>query len=365
VTEGATVYFGHGAWIVASVTDETSLVIATDPEDDVPHHGDYVIVPAPKQLGFAVKLENFRITYHDAPVHYLGMESREGGLARLRMRAGGSVKIPGTGWRLEDISFMAPEDEAVVRVTMKAGAVSDVPAKVGPPVDLGGGVTLNILRYEPSFRFVMTDRGREIMSDSLQPRNPAVLVQIVRGGEEGRPSWHFANQPSFGRGSFTHHGNGGDDGVELLYLHPLYPVLRAEARGPERTTEIFLAVGAPHPIMAPWDQELGLHYLRNKRIKEYESQVEVLEDGKVVKRHLIRVNSPLVYKGTKFSQSDYDERRHLYTVLGVSRDWGVWFVYAGFLAGVVGVMGRFYLAPVLKSLRASRRAREESSDEQQ
>ena len=104
-------------------------------------------------------------------------------------------------------------------------------------------------------------------------------------------------------------------------------------------------------------------------MKEYESEVEVLEkedcdesDGehkhgeeRVVKHHVIRVNSPLVHKGTKLSQASCAWVGGPVTILSVSRDVGVWFVYAGFLAGVVGVMGRFYLAPILRSARAARR----------
>lgn len=76
------------------------------------------------------------------------------------------------------------------------------------------------------------------------------------------------------------------------------------------------------------------------RVKEYESEVEVFEEGRAVRRHVIRVNSPLVHKGTKLWQAGYDEKTLHWSRLGVSRDKGVWFVYAGMLATTLGLAGR-------------------------
>jgi cytochrome c biogenesis protein ResB len=80
--------------------------------------------------------------------------------------------------------------------------------------------------------------------------------------------------------------------------------------------------------------------------------VQVLKGDDVIKSHTIRVNGPLVYEGVKFSQFGYDERSLQWTRLGVSRDHGVWFVYAGFLATMIGLVGRFYLKPIIHQRRS-------------
>ena len=90
-------------------------------------------------------------------------------------------------------------------------------------------------------------------------------------------------------------------------------------------------------------------------MKAFESEVEVLEEGKVVRRHVIRVNSPLVHGGTKLSQMSYDQRRLRYTVLGVSRDKGVWFVYAGFIVMMLGLVGKFYVSPIVRRIEGKGR----------
>jgi cytochrome c biogenesis protein ResB len=64
-----------------------------------------------------------------------------------------------------------------------------------------------------------------------------------------------------------------------------------------------------------------------------------------------------MHEGTKLSQVGYDQRGHRWTNLGVSRDKGVWFVYAGFVATMLGLMGRFYINPVIRQLRAGSRAK--------
>ena len=91
------------------------------------------------------------------------------------------------------------------------------------------------------------------------------------------------------------------------------------------------------------------------RIKEFESQVQIIDGGRVVKEHVVQVNSPLVYKGTKISQSGYDQKGNRWSQLGISHDNGVWFAYAGFLATMLGLMGQFYIKPITRQLRAGSR----------
>jgi hypothetical protein len=134
-----------------------------------------------------------------------------------------------------------------------------------------------------------------------------------------------------------------------------HPTLIAEVRGPSGAAPIRLVDDSSSRARAPWDADVFLVYRRERRIKEFESEVEVIEEGKGIRRHVIRVNSPLVHNGTKLSQSDCDMERLRWTLLSVSRDSGVWFVYAGYVAMAIGLTGRFYVAPLLRA-RPARRA---------
>ena len=127
---------------------------------------------------------------------------------------------------------------------------------------------------------------------------------------------------------------------------PARPVLEVEAiteSGPRG-----LAVPEGRYVAGPWSPEIRLAYESEPgRIKEFESEVEVIEGGSVVKRHVIRVNSPLKHGGMKLYQQDFDTEEREWTALSVRRDPGALLAYVGFIVLSLGLMGRFYLLPAL------------------
>ena len=132
--------------------------------------------------------------------------------------------------------------------------------------------------------------------------------------------------------------------------------LRAKAAWASSSEDLRLTDG--DAVVSPWDPGSALLYRRvADRVKEFESEVEVVEHGSVVRRHVIRVNDPLVHRGTKLSQMDYDRRGLRWSQLGVSRDRGEWLVYAGFLALAAGLVSRFYVGPLLGRMRSGDGAR--------
>jgi hypothetical protein len=84
--------------------------------------------------------------------------------------------------------------------------------------------------------------------------------------------------------------------------------------------------------------------LRNKETepKAYRSFISVLRDGKVVKKKILEVNSPLVYGGYYFYQSNFDPKDPNYSGVMVVKDPGVYIVFVGFFMLVVGGVLRFY-----------------------
>jgi len=347
VSAGAAVGYWRGAYRVRSVKGETSLELGRGPPLDITEPTDYAFV---KPLGFTVRLVDFRLV-HYPPVDYLHVIRAERELAKLRITPGEALDIPGTSWKLVPIGFLPPGGEGLVEVTMPDGTGGLIPAEPGTERALADDTVLRMFRYEPDFNIDL--RTKMVTSGSGEAKNPALLVEIMRGGKGPGARWLFADPEHQGHDMGPRRR---DEKIKLRYLHPAWPMLRAELQGPAGSMEVGIECNTS--VYSEWDKELVLGYTReSSRIKEFESEVEVLEQGRVVKRHVIQVNSPLVHKGIKLSQSAYDKDHLRYTVLGVTRDKGVWFVYAGFLAMMVGLMGKFYLRPIIRQVRAARKAK--------
>ncbi len=351
VSSGDYAVYGHGRWQIASVASEFALILTDGPHRDVTTASDYYVEGREVPLGFAVKLLDFRLVCYP-PTDYLHLIRRGSEPLRLRVRPGKALDIPGTEWGLSDIEFVPKSDHGSVEVAMPDGKTRSIPAKVGTTHELDGKkLGIRILRSEPAFKIDI--KTKRIASDTWRPINPALQVALVRDGKQGRPRWLFAKVPDFGG---TGHGSVKPGETDLRFLHPAFPLLTGVVQastGADRQ-RFPLRLAQAKPVSSPWDPRLTLMYVRTpSRVKEYESEVEVLEAGQVIRRHVIRVNDPLVHKGTKLSQVGYDERRLRWSRLGVTRDKGVWFVYAGFLATMVGLMGKFYLRPIIRQLRAT------------
>jgi len=86
-------------------------------------------------------------------------------------------------------------------------------------------------------------------------------------------------------------------------------------------------------------------------VKGFFSDVEIIEDGRVVKQATIAVNHPLYYKGYHLHQMDWDKDRHAYTVLSVVSARGLWAVWTGFGLMTLAVFGKYWLAPAVGYFR--------------
>ncbi len=92
--------------------------------------------------------------------------------------------------------------------------------------------------------------------------------------------------------------------------------------------------------------------------RDFVSELEVVQNNKVVARKDIEVNHPLHYGGYHFYQSSYGENQMgEYTVLTVVSDSGLNIVYSGFAMLILGVFWHFWglrLWPVLKAVQTAR-----------
>jgi hypothetical protein len=332
----------RGALILAEGREASSYI----PEDVDRRSADR------RPLGFTVRLLDFRLDYYP-PVDYVHVMRRGSRPRGMRLDGKSEIRLPGTGGRLTGLRLFPESADGVVEAALPGGTTRSVPARVGTTQLLGeGGLAVRVLRYEPDFKIDLATR--EVSSESTEPVNPALQVTLVRDGEEERPRWLFA-KPELAGVMHTGHGHDRPREVELRFRHPSFPALLAEAETPSGRKRLRLEHGRAVP--SPWSDGSVLVYTRvADRVREYESEVEVLRDEEVARRHVIRVNDPLVFEGTKLSQSGYDDKGLSWTRLGVSRDKGVWFVYAGFLFTTVGLVGKFYVSPVVRQMRTARPA---------
>lgn len=85
-------------------------------------------------------------------------------------------------------------------------------------------------------------------------------------------------------------------------------------------------------------------------IKTYRSDIEVIENGKVVKRQAVEVNHPLHYGGYDFYQFSYGQDQQS-TVLNVTSDQGLLCVWIGFALICGGAAWHCWVVPVSRYMR--------------
>jgi hypothetical protein len=93
------------------------------------------------------------------------------------------------------------------------------------------------------------------------------------------------------------------------------------------------------------DDNLTFSYRRT--IRDFLSDVEVVNDNKVVTRKSIEVNKPLHYGGYLFYQQGYDNEAGRYTVLRVTNDRGLGVVYLGYILLCAGVFWHLWFRHTL------------------
>ncbi|MCB0621262.1 MAG: hypothetical protein KDC41_21700 [Saprospiraceae bacterium] len=62
----------------------------------------------------------------------------------------------------------------------------------------------------------------------------------------------------------------------------------------------------------------------------------------MLKTQSIKVNEPMLYSGYRFYQSDYDPENPNYSGIGISHEPGLFVIYLGFVALVLGCGLLFY-----------------------
>jgi hypothetical protein len=123
--------------------------------------------------------------------------------------------------------------------------------------------------------------------------------------------------------------------------NPALHVLIKDTNGLETTQYVFgLFEGY-------FDPKHNLMLTYDRTISDYISDLQIIENGKVVTEKSIEVNHPLHFGGYHFYQSSYDAEGHEYSVLSVVSDTGLNLVYAGFAMLLLGTFWHFWLSKIL------------------
>ncbi|MBI5417500.1 cytochrome c biogenesis protein ResB [Candidatus Poribacteria bacterium] len=79
-------------------------------------------------------------------------------------------------------------------------------------------------------------------------------------------------------------------------------------------------------------------------VKEYKSDVSIVENGKIILNKTILVNDPLIYKGIAFYQTSHrvDGKAYISNFQVVNEP-GIWIIYISFAIVIVGVFLSFYI----------------------
>ena len=125
---------------------------------------------------------------------------------------------------------------------------------------------------------------------------------------------------------------------------PANPALRLEITDARGVEMAWAFARFPGFQMGPKSRYSLAYELAPGQVKQFRSDVAVLENGWVAARRSIAVNQPLRWEGYTRYQAGYDPDNPNYSGLLVSRDPGVPIVYGGFLLLTIGLVWTFKLS---------------------
>ena len=194
-------------------------------------------------------------------------------------------------------------EPANLQIEIAEGQSKTIPAEVDQEIDLGGELgKAKIIRAFENFKMSLED-GKQVAFDDPRPGlNPALEVEITDPNGEVTKQYVFSLMPGFGHSQSK---------VKLTYSRPTM-----------------------------------------RDIKDYISELEVIEDGKVVAEKDIEVNHPLYFGGYHFYQVDYDQAAGQYTILSIQSDSGLRLVFIGYWMLCLGIFWHLWLRHVYARIKS-------------
>ncbi len=202
-----------------------------------------------------------------------------------------SIKL--NDFRLE---YYEADEDSVPRLYIRTQQGQDLQliAKVGEEISLGqGGGKLKVVRTFRNFKISVED-GERTVTDAQNGENPAVEVDIEVPDGNNYTRYVFERFEGFDHGEDS-------DRLQLGYV----------SQGPQM-------------------------------IRDYFSDLVVIENEKEIISKTIEVNHPLHYGGYHFYQHSYDSEAGEYTILSVTSDSGLYAVYGGYWLLCLGILWQFW-----------------------
>ncbi len=294
----------------------------------------------------------------------------------IEWEVGRDVAVPDTDIRLRVLNYLdsawpvvAEGDGPVLEVTDAGGATFVIPAEAGRQVALQEPKVTVRVSQAP---WPMSGASGPQQQAAGAPGGPYPSVIIVEiENEQGATELRFvATSDRMDADS--------PGAVRLRYVWPKPIGARSDPASGAPAMEVMLfrngrqmrqwliaGTGGPHAhlslesLAGPQETERqgaadGAPVLRlvrpRREVRDYKSDVRVLEDGKTVAGKVIEVNQPLHYGGYYFYQHRYDRQNERFTVLMATSDSGLRLVYVGFSLLWVGVVWWCWVVPAWRSL---------------
>ncbi len=355
------------------------------------------------ELPFDLALRDFRMTYYEVPgrrwhlVVVAPVYDGDGRLgdrrqAEIAWEVGQAAPVPFTGAEVTVLAYLPharptyEEDAApAVEVVEHTGRVHRLPPREGAEVSLQQPpITVRVVRHFSCLKVRRTeDGGLEPYEAEDEGINPAVELALVHPDGTRERRFAMAIAPGHGR-------RPGDPDFRYVFPRPTgaepdpdspVPAMQVRVTRGEREMTRWFLPGREDPYARidlapifpdgapPQKEEQGegeevedaaavdpaadrpapqLYLVRPTRhVRDYYSDLAVLEGGRPAAEKTIEVNHPLHYGGYHFYQSDYDHEAGRYTVLQVVSDSGLWLVWAGMVLLVGGTFWRFWGEPAI------------------
>ena len=325
-------------------------------------------------LPFALRLDDFRIDYYDDLGRRWDLAvARPGGTAeRIDWQVGQPLAVhPDVSVRvLEYLSgararYADGHGPALLIETLD-GAKARLDAETGKETTLAGGAKVRIAQAYANLKVLGFGADRRVVDLGGRADNPALKLDI-ENPDGSRSVRHVLAR----RGPHAHWR----DGLKLRYVLPepagatpdhasTRPAAHIELVADTGAERFWLVPEADAHVAAkaldavldhPALKDTWLVLQTAPAVKEYTSDVTVLEEGRPVVQKAIEVNHPLHYGGYHFYQHSYDTEAGQYTVLHVVSDSGWNAVRIGFFVMLAGAFAHFWIRPAVAGARSGKR----------
>jgi len=352
------------------------------------------------EIPFALHLKDFWIEYYGrwellvaAPVFDKDGHVTDERQTAVPWQMGEPVDVPGTPARLTVIQYIdravptyAPGAVPTIEITLADGTTTTLPAKAGAEVDLADPpMKVRVAQVFLNLRVHGTDEDRQVVDLPGEGVNPAVLVEQTPTGGTPQRRLLMALFPEHGRG---------DDSPPMRHVFPEPTGAKADPSSHVPAVEVHLECDGRHvhhwflpgdgqmhagldlgALLSqtsdgepPTEATTGLYLVKpvGTPVRDYYSDLAVLEGDEEVGRKTIEVNHPLHWPqlwpsvarmhlgrwlwpgGYHFYQSGCDDRNEQYTILRVVSDSGLLAVWVGMTLLVAGTFWRFWVAPAAR-----------------